>query len=414
MKSKKKILLVTQYFYPENFKSNDIAFDLKNRGYDVTVLTGIPNYPKGRYNKGYGLFKRRVEEVDGVRIYRAFQTPRFNGSGKFLALNYLSWAFCASLWSLILAIFKRYDCIIVHEPSPITQGIPAILLKKLKKIPLYFWVLDLWPESLISAGNMHNAKILSLFERLVAWTYSNSDKILISSKGFRKSILSKGDFADKIIYFPNWAEDLFTNETVSSIELPDLPEGFTVMFAGNIGEAQDFENIMRAALELRNINKIKFIIVGDGRKLDWVKKFIATHQLENTCKTIGRYPLESMPALFKKSDVMLVTLKDELIFNLTVPAKVQAYMAAKKPIVGMLNGEGNELINDISCGIAVNAGDYIALANAIVEMSKLSLEELSIYGEKGYAYYEQYFTKDKCITHLETIIGTNENTNNRN
>ena len=193
-----RILLVTQYFHPENFKSNDIAFELARRGYDVTVLTGLPNYPKGRIYDGYGIFRKRKEVIDGVKIYRTLVIPRGNGGGARLALNYLSWAFIASVWAFFMAVFHRYDAVIVHETSPVTQGFPALVVKWLQRIPMYFWVLDLWPESLQAAGNIHNRHILGFFTWVTRMMYRNSDKILMSSNGFRKSILDKGDFGEKL------------------------------------------------------------------------------------------------------------------------------------------------------------------------------------------------------------------------
>lgn len=406
MKGKKRILLVTQYFYPENFKSNDIAFELTKKGYSVSVLTGIPNYPSGKFFKGYGLFRKRIETIQGVKVYRALLFPRLNGSGLFLALNYLSWAFFASIWAFFLALTKSYDLIIVHEPSPITQGIPAVLLKKIKKIPLYFWVLDLWPESLVSAGGVKNRKVINFFTRITKLIYRNSDKILISSKGFKKSILEKGDFKDKIIYFPNWAEDIFTSKSSKKNikEVPKLPEGFKVIFAGNIGEAQDFESIMQAALLLRDNHDIKFIFIGDGRKKEWVDEFIEKESMKNTCFTLGRYPLEMMPNFFSMADAMLVTLKDELIFNLTLPAKIQAYMASAKPILTMLNGEGAAIVEESGCGLVANAGDYKALAKNIQKMTTYSKEELDQQGTAGLKFFMSNFTKDKCIHHLINLI----------
>ena len=355
-----KILIVTQYFYPENFKSNDMAFELVRRGHDVTVLTGIPNYPHGRFYEGYGTFKRRSEIVNGVKVKRAWLFPRGDGGGLRLALNYFSWAFFASCKGFMIALFRKYDVILGHEPSPITQGIPAIIVKKILRIPFYFWVLDLWPESLVSVGGVRNKFILNFFTRITKFVYSNSDKILISSRGFRNSILEKGDYAMKLVYFPNWAERVFSKN--SGVKIPDLPGGFKVMFAGNIGEAQDFERIMQATLKLKEYNDIHFIIVGDGRKRVWVEEFVENNQLHDTVHLLGRFPLETMPAFFKQADVMLVTLKDELIFNVTVPAKLQAYMAAGKPILAMLNGEGAEIVKEAECGYVVAAGDYEKMA----------------------------------------------------
>nr|WP_229127734.1 glycosyltransferase family 4 protein [Bacteroides nordii] len=397
-----RILLITQYFYPENFKSNDIAFELAKRKYDVTVLTGIPNYPQGDYLEGYGIFKKRRQCINGVKVRRAFLFPRGKGGGIRLVLNYFSWAFFASVRAFFLALFHRYDAILVHEPSPITQGIPAIIVKKMQGIPMYFWVLDLWPESLVSAGGITNTKVISFFTSIVKWVYSNSDKVLISSQGFRKSILEKGDYENKLVYFPNWAEDVFSS--FKEQPLPQLPTGFIVMFAGNIGEAQDFTHIMKCVLKLRNEKDIKFVFIGDGRKKEWVDMYIKENALEDTAYTLGRFPLEMMPSFFKKADVMLLSLKDELIFNLTVPAKLQAYMSAGKPIVAMINGEGGNIIREADCGIAVNAGNSNGLVDAIVMLKERSIEDKDRLGRNGREYCLKHFNLNQCMDNLCIIL----------
>jgi len=398
-----RILLVTQYFYPENFKSNDIAFELQKKGHQVTVLTGLPNYPGGAIYQGYGFFKKRKENINGVEVIRTLLMPRGKGGGVKLFLNYFSWAFFASIKALFLAFNNKYDAIIVHEPSPITQGFPAIVIKKICKIPIYFWVLDLWPESLTSAGGIKNKFVLGFFDKIVKYIYNNSDKILISSKGFRKSILEKGNYADKLIYFPNWSEDTISNGD-ANFPIPNLPEGFKILFAGNIGTSQDMENVALAALELKQYSDIKFILVGDGRSKSFVEEFIKEHHLEDTIYLMGKHPIEAMSSFFNKADGLLVTLKDELIFNVTVPAKVQAYMSASKPILAMMNGEGASLINEAKCGFSAKAGDYAALAQIVLKLYHLNVEERSAMGKLGAAYYDKHFKMENCINNLNEII----------
>lgn len=398
------ILLISPHFYPEDFKCNDMAFDLAKRGHKVAVLSDIPNYPVGRYFDGYGVFKRRCETINSVKIIRAFVIPRGNGSAIRLALNYASFVFFASLIAVYLAIFKKYDAIIVHETSPITVGIPAIIVKKIQKIPLYFWVLDLWPESLTAAGGINNRYIINFFTRITQWIYSNSTKILISSKGFEGSILKKGNYKEKIIYFPNWVDDALSKNSDSDI--PQLPNGFRVMFAGNIGEAQDFENIMEAANILKEYKNIHFIILGDGRKKPWVDKYIIENNLSETVHCLGRFPLELMSSFFEQADALLVTLKDELIFNFTVPAKVQAYMSAGKPIIAMLNGEAATLINNVGCGVAVNASNHLGLAQIIHSFACKDILELEKMGNLGKQYSDKYFDFHNCMDNLERILGS--------
>lgn len=398
-----KILIVTQYYFPENFKSNDLSFELQKRGHDVTVLTGLPNYPEGKLFEGYGIFKNRKQVINGVKVIRSLLLLRGKGGGVRLFLNYFSFAFFASLKSFFLNFSNKYDAVLVHEPSPITQFYPALLLKKLQNVPVYFWVMDLWPESLEIAGGVKNKFVLGFFKNMVIRFYKNSEKILITSKGFRKSILEKGDFEEKLEYFPNWAEDAIS-EGDKNYPVPTLPVGFKVMFAGNVGEAQDLEAIMDAALELKNHGEIKFIIVGDGRKMTYVQDVIQKHGLENTVITVGRFPVEAMASFFDKADVMLVSLKDDTIFNLTVPAKVQAYMSASKPIVAMLNGEGAEIIEEAKCGLAVSAGNAKQLAKTILKMFDLPSSELEQMGINSRNFFQQNYQLSTCIDNLERIL----------
>lgn len=404
-----KILIVTQYYFPENFKSNDLSFELQKRGHDVTVLTGLPNYPEGKIFDGYGLFKNRKQQINGVKIIRSLLLLRGKGGGIRLFLNYFSFAFFASIKVFFLNFSHKYDAVIVHEPSPITQFYPALLLKKLQNVPIYFWVMDLWPESLEIAGGVKNKAVLNFFKNMVIRFYNNSEKILITSKGFKKSIVEKGDFEHKLEYFPNWAEDAISEGNIH-YPIPELPLGFKVMFAGNVGEAQDLEAIMNAALELKDHHKIKFIIVGDGRKMPYVQEFIQQNNLEKTVLAVGRFPVEAMASFFAKADVMLVSLKDDKIFNLTVPAKVQAYMSASKPIVAMLNGEGAEIIEEAKCGLAVPAGNSKQLAATILQMANMPVSELEQMGKNSKDFFYANYQLSSCIDNLERILNQKSNT----
>jgi glycosyltransferase involved in cell wall biosynthesis len=398
-----KILLVTQYFYPENFKSNDIALELTKRGHEVTVLTGLPNYPEGKIHENYGFFKKTKENYQGANVIRTWLVPRGKGGGIRLFLNYFSWAFFASIRALFLSFQNKFDVVLVHEPSPITQGFPAIVVKKIQKIPLHFWVLDLWPESLTSAGGINNKYVLSIFTKMVKYIYNNSDKILISSKGFAASILAKGNYIEKLVYFPNWAEDSILKGNVD-YSIPNLPEGFKIVFAGNIGVAQDVNSIIEAALILKEKIDIHFVFIGDGRSKVQLEEFVLKNDLNKTVHFLGRFPIDAMKTFFNHADVLLVSLKDELIFNVTVPAKLQAYLCTQKPILGMLNGEGASIIIDANCGLSANAGDFENLVEKILELYKMSNEERNILGKNGFKYFEENFTMSKCIDNLESIL----------
>jgi len=398
-----KVLLVSQNFFPENFKSNDIAFELTKIGYEVDVLTGIPNYPEGVYSEGYGIFKKRIETVNNVKIYRSFQISRGKNNNIFrLSLNYLSFAFCGSIWSIYLAIFKKYDCIIVHQTSPITQVLPAIVVKKIQGIKLYTWVLDIWPDSVILGGGVNNKYALSLIDNIVKFVYNKSDKILISSKQFAELINLKGQFAEKLVYFPNWCDDMLQ---MRRIEIPQLPDGFIIMMAGNIGTAQTVDSVLNAALEMKNHKDVKWVFVGDGSKKSFVDDFIVKHELSDTVLTMGRFPFSAMPSFFYRADAMLLTLKaDYPHLKAVVPARLQSYMSAAKPVLAMVEGGCEEVINESNCGFAVGADDYLALVDTILNKVLNDRTGFELLGMNGRKYFDENFTIDHCIQRLTNIL----------
>lgn len=395
-----RILIVTPHFYPESFKCNDMAFELKNRGHVVSVMTAIPDYHDGKFHKGYGFFKKRKEIINGVQVHRSFIIPRGKGSFCRLALNYVSYTFFATLKAFWFGLTRKYDAVIVHETSPVMVGIPAVIIKKMQKLPMFFWVLDLWPESLTAAGGINNKFILGCFSSLTKWIYRNSNKILISSKGFRTSINNKDDLFDhKINYFPNWVDEF----QPSNDPIPELPKGFNIIFAGNIGEAQDFPNILEAAKLLKDEKNINFIFLGDGRKKIWIEEFIKDKELTNV-HCFGRFPINMMPNFYKKADILFLALKDSPIFKLTVPAKLQSYMSSGKPILAMINGEGTDLIKDADCGWSVPAGDYSSLAKLILKLSKEDPEILNQKGQNGKKFSQKYFSFATSIDKLESMM----------
>lgn len=398
-----KILIVTQYFYPENFKSNDMAFELAKRGHEVSVLCGIPNYPEGVYYKGYGLLHKRIETIEGVKIYRCFQSARGRkAKGAFLSLNYLTFAFFGTLWAIWLSIFKKYDCVIVHEPSPITQAVPAVLIKKIQKIPFYIWVLDIWPDAMSSGGGIKNKRILSSMAKLVKWIYRNSAKILISSKGFKDLILKQGkEFESKLVYFPNWSDDVLAQPLQP---VPDLPNGYRIMMAGNLGSAQTIKAVMGATLLLKDEKDIKWIFVGDGSEKSYIDDFVAKHHLEDTVFAIGRFPANCMGSFYRQADAMLITLRAKFPhIRAVVPARLQNYLSSGNPIIGMADGGVADTIKEAECGICVSAEDYKALSNEILKIFKKK-QDFAQLGKNGREYFLKHFTKEHCIDNLEKII----------
>ncbi len=400
-----KILIVTQYFWPENFRINDLACALKARGHDITVVTGIPNYPGGEFFAGYEAGQRRREQWNGIDVIRCPLLPRGKGGALMLALNYLSFALSASL----LAPWRcrgRFDVIFAFEPSPITVAVPAIVLRWLKRAPLALWVLDLWPESLAAAGAVRSKPLLALIRRLVQAIYRYCDLILVQSRGFIPRIAGMGVPADRIRYLPSWAETVYTDvpDAGSGLKLPMLPPGFRVMFAGNIGAAQDFAGILAAAEKLRSEQSIHWIVLGNGRMLDWVDTRIRERGLESSFHLLGAFPLETMPHFFRRADVMLVTLRRDPIFALTIPGKIQSYLACGRPIVAMLDGEGARIVTEAGAGLAGPAEEPQTLADNILALHRMTDAERASMGQSGREYYESCFARDPLISQLETWL----------
>lgn len=397
-----KILFVCQYFYPEVFRGNDIAFHWAEQGHDVHVVSGVPNYPHGKFYEGYGLFKKRQEVINGVKVTHLPIIPRGNNRVTLL-LNYLSYLMVGNVWMFFHAMTHKYDRVFVQQLSPVTMSSSGVMYKRLRKVPLYTWVLDLWPESLTAAGGVTNKYILGFFRHYVKQEYKHSDKILISSRSFENSIAEYGDYKNKVIYYPQWADG--NDGSIKEPEpAPIIPDGFKLMFAGAVGEAHGFECTMQAALLTKDHKNIKWIIVGDGRRLDWVKSFVREHGLENTVFTLGRYPSETMPWFFKQADVMLVTLNDDPLFKLYAPAKISSYMAAAKSIVAVLNGEGAEVIKDADCGWSLSAGDVEGFAKVAVELSQMDKAILEEKGQNALKYYNEHFVKEDCLARLDKLM----------
>jgi len=397
-----KILVVSQYFWPEQFRINDLVLTLKVRGHEVTVLTGVPNYPTGRLFEGYGWWKKRRDNMEGVPIFRLPLFLRRRARGWQLALNYLSFVFSGCLLGPWLLRKQEFDLIFVYEPSPFTVGIPAILMRRLKKAPMLFWVQDLWPESLEAAGAVKSPAVLKTVGGLVKWIYRHMDLVLVQSRAFIQPAVAAGAPAERIEYFPNWAESFY--RPVKNEALPAglaIPDGFRVMFAGNLGEAQSLGTIISAAARLGDESSIHWLIVGDGRRKEWMRQEAERLGVGERVHFMGSFPAERMPALFAASDVLLVTLKDDPVFDRTIPSKVQTYMACGKPIVAALNGEGARVISEANAGMSVGAGDDEGLAATVRKLYGMNESDRGKMGSRGRDYYRAEFERDMLIGRLE-------------
>lgn len=396
-----KILIVSQYFWPENFRVNDLATALLDRGHEVTVLTGWPNYPEGKIYEDFKKSPQKYSKLNGVNIIRIPLAPRGQSSLR-LAINYLSFVLSASLLGSVKLSGKKFDIIFVSAVSPITVAIPAIFFKFLKRSPVILWVLDLWPETLSAVGAVKSQRVLNAVGVLVKFIYKNCDLILAQSRSFIDGINRYCRERQKIKYFPSWSEDLI-HQTSTEIapELEEKRDVFNVLFSGNVGDAQDFPTILTAAEHLKERTDIRWIIVGDGRMADWVKAQIEKRGLEKHVVMTGRYPLERMPSFFLHADAFLVSLKANAIFAMTIPGKIQTYLSFGLPVIGAIDGEGARVVADAAAGYTCPAGDAQGLSEVVARMAALSTEERQKMGAAAKAYYAAQFEKKMLIDRLE-------------
>lgn len=394
-----KILIFNQYFWPENFRINEIADAIHSRGHEVDVMTGKPNYPEGEFFSGYGAWGIKKDVWKKISIYRVPLIARGKKSSIRLALNYLSYILSALLFAPLVLRKKKYDLIFVYGVSPIFQVIPASFLGWLKGVPVVLWVQDLWPQSAEATGYVKSAWLLKMLEKFVRFSYSHTDLILVQSQAFIDPV-SKLAPKIPVLYYPNSVDkDFYIPKELDVPDIGSLESGFTVLFAGNVGEAQSMETIVSAAEELLAYEEIKIVIIGSGSKIDWLSKEIKQKSLGNIFLE-GRYPVETMPALMRQASVLLVSLTDQPIFGLTVPNKVQAYLAVGRPVIASLNGEGARIINEAKAGFSVPAEDAKGLAKAILTMYRMTDEERLQLGKNGRAYFKENFDEDALIDDL--------------
>lgn len=401
-----RVLVVSQYFWPEVFRVNDIVADLVKRGHEVTVLTGRPNYPGGTVFDDYRADPAAYGRYHGAEVIRVPLRPRGQGSVR-LVLNYWSFVFWGALLGPWLLRGRRFDAIFVFETSPITSALPALLLRRIKRAPVLMWVLDLWPDTLSAVGVVKSPRVLGWVGRLVGFIYRRCDRILVQSKAFYGNVQQWGGDVTRIRYFPAWAEDVFQGKAPDAAAAPEVaPHAgiFNVMFAGNIGDAQDFPAILGAAEALRHRADIRWLVVGDGRAAEWVRSEITRRGLERCVHMLGRHPLERMPAFFRGASALLASLKAEPVFAMTIPGKVQTYLAFGLPVLGMLDGEGARIIEESGGGLVAPAGDAQALARNVERLADMSADARARMGEAGRAYCEREFDHERLMTSFEAWL----------
>ena len=407
-----RILIVSQYFWPENFTINTVTRSLLEKGIDLEVLTGKPNYPQGNIFPRYRAWGCQRERYEGIAINRIPLLARGNSRWR-LALNYISFILSGLLFAPWMLRRKKYDVIFIYAPSPILQALPAIFVGRLKHCPVVLWVQDLWPESLSATGHVQNRWVLKLVELVVRFIYRHTDMILIQSKAFELPIRRLAS-ATPIRHQANSVDAAFSGPPECAIPVPvvdGLDSGFSVMFAGNIGKAQGVGIIVDVSLLLKEYCDIHFVVLGDGSDREWMLNQAQQKGLNNL-HLPGSFPVESMPGFMAKASALLVTLVDKEIFAATVPNKVQAYLAAGRPILASLNGEGARLVNQAGAGLTSPAEDAKALADIILQLYRLSPDERRKMGDNGHRFYQKHFDHDflidQLIKHLQLVSVSGE------
>ena len=389
-----KLLIVSQYFWPEHFLINDIAKILVERGHEVFVLTGKPNYPRGQIFKGYDYFTISEQTINNIHVIRVPIIPRFS-SYFTLLLNYVSFVISAIIFGSWKLKNRKFEAIFVFGNSPIFQAIPAIFFAKIFKKPISIWIQDLWPESLSAIKFTNNKYVLNLIKIIVKFIYSNVDLILIQSKGFYKKI-NKLNKTTQIKYLPNFYLEESLKSRYDKKYDKFFKTKFIFIFAGNLGKAQSLDTLIDAAYLLRNKSDINFILIGDGSEKRNLMDKVDKLNLENII-FIEQQSSKVISSFLQKASALIVTLGDEEVLNLTIPSKIQAYLHSSKPIIASINGTSAEILKKSGAAFVVKSGDHIKLKNAILKFTKLSLKERNLMGKKGKIFFENNFSIEKFM-----------------
>lgn len=387
-----KILVICQYYFPEPFRIADICEELVRRGHDVTVVTGIPNYPMGEVYLEYRHGQRKQEVVNGVNIIRCPIHPRKKNLFDRL-WNYYSYTILSK--SAVKRLKDPFDVVFIYQLSPVMMADAGIWYAKKHHKKSVLYCLDLWPASL-NAGGIHRGLIYRWFRRESKKVYSKVDRILISSQSFA-SYFHEQFVRDDTLFLPQYAEATYSPEECR--KNPD--EYVDFMFAGNVGVMQSVETVIKAAALCKDVENIRWHVVGDGIDLENCKALAAKFDVHMIFH--GRQPIEQMPHYYSMADAMLITLKDDPVISLTLPGKLQSYMAAGKPVIGAIDGEAKNVIEQYQCGYCVPACDYEALATVCKKFAQDRANHAAM-GNNARIAYEQAYAKDKFIDSLENSL----------
>ena len=396
-----RVTIVSQYFWPEQFRVNDLAVGLRERGHQVTVLTGQPSYPRR------DVFPRRRrpgrEWYEGVQVVRVPLASRGGGERWRLALNYLTFAASASVFGV--PQLPPSDVVLVFQISPVTMVLPALVLRQIRGTPVVLWVQDLWPHTLRATGAVRSERVYSLLEKAVGAAYRRCGRVLGQSEDFLPLLRAAGVPADQLAYLPNWAEDHYRPLPPDPQVRREagIPEGFVAMIAGNLGVAQTLETVVDAAERLRDLPggaDVHWAILGDGQRAGWLADEVSRRGLGDRVHLLGRRPPERMPELLAHADVAVTTLRRDPVWTLTIPSRVQSFLACGRPVVAAADGTTARVVAAAG-GLAVPAQDAAALAGAIASVRMLTQAERAAMGNAAREYYVTHYERAALLDRVE-------------
>jgi colanic acid biosynthesis glycosyl transferase WcaI len=403
-----RVLLLSQWYVPEpDLKIHPLAKDLVARGHSVTVITGFPNYPSGKVYPGYKLKWRQWEERDGVRVLRVPQYVDHSRSSVRRILNYVSFAVSASIIGLILC--GPAEVMWVYHP-PLTVGIPAWWIGFLRSVPFIYEVQDMWPETLKATGMLPSERIGRILGDLARFIYRRASAITVISPGFRRNLIEKGVPAEKIHVIPNWADEHIyrpvkrENEQAAKLAVEfGLSGCFNVMFGGNMGAAQALENVLDAAALLRDMPAVRFVLIGDGVEVDRLRRLASERVLDNV-RFIDRQPPDRMPYFFAWADALLIHLKSDPLFEITIPSKTPAYLACGRPVLCTVPGDAADVVREAGAGLVCPPEDPEALAQAVRDLYAMPECQREEMGSAGRRIFLNNYTRGVLIERYERLL----------
>ncbi|PFH10699.1 glycosyltransferase involved in cell wall biosynthesis [Collimonas sp. PA-H2] len=388
-----RILLLTQWFDPEpTFKGLLFARKLQQLGHEVEVITGFPNYPGGKLYPGFRQTWRKREEIDGVVVTRVPLYPSHDGSAVKRLLNYFSFALTSCLYGVFGA--KKADVIYVYHP-PMTVGLSGALIGMFRNTPFVYDIQDLWPDTLRATGMIGNERALGIVSSVCNWIYRRASHIVVLSPGFQKLLIERGVSSSKMSVIYNWCDETSMQiPEQTALDLSFMVGRFNIVFAGNMGKAQALNTVIEAAKIIESQNaEVQFVFVGGGIEVDNLKAMSVSAALKNV-RFLPRMPMNEVGAVLSKADALLVHLKDDPLFEITIPSKTQAYLAVGKPILMAVSGDAADLVRRAEAGIAVKPENAASLADGVLQMTRLSVELREEMGKKAIEFYQKELSLD--------------------